>query len=45
MRLSRDSLIEKIKANVKVDSNGCWIWQKSVGSHGYGNIATGGGRN
>nr|DAP74222.1 MAG TPA: endonuclease [Caudoviricetes sp.] len=45
MRLSRDALIEKIKANVRVDSNGCWIWQKSVGSHGYGNIATGGGRN
>lgn len=45
MRLSRDALIEKIKANVRVDSNRCWLWQKSVGSHGYGNIATGGGRN
>lgn len=25
--------------------SGCWEWQKSLGSHGYGNIATGGQRN
>ena len=44
MRLSREALICKIKSNVVVDTNGCWIWQKSSGSHGYGQIATGGHR-
>lgn len=43
-RLDREALQTKIKANVKLEG-GCWIWQKSFGSHGYGNIGTGGGRN
>lgn len=44
-RLSRETLRSKILDNVVPDENGCWIWQKSFGSHGYGNIATGGSRN
>ena len=44
-RLSREALQKKILDNVIPDENGCWIWQKSFGSHGYGNIATGGHRN
>lgn len=44
-RLTREQLQDKIKANVVPDENGCWIWQKSFGNHGYGNIATGGYRN
>lgn len=43
-RLNREQLRDKITANVKLE-DGCWIWQKSFGSHGYGNIGTGGGRN
>lgn len=43
-RLNREQLQAKIRANVELDGD-CWIWQKSFGSHGYGNIGTGGGRN
>lgn len=43
-RLTCEQLQEKIKANVKLEGD-CWIWQKSFGSHGYGNIGTGGARN
>jgi len=44
-RLSAEVLRQKIKSNVTVTEDGCWEWQKSCGSHGYGNIATGGNRN
>ena len=44
-RLSDEALRKKIESNVKVSEGGCWEWQKSCGSHGYGNIATGGQRN
>lgn len=43
-RLCPEALRAKIKANVATMGE-CWIWQKSFGSHGYGNICTGGGRN
>ena len=43
-RLNRESLRSKILENVTRE-NDCWIWQKSFGSHGYGNIGTGGQRN
>ncbi|QGH73687.1 hypothetical protein [Klebsiella phage 175003] len=43
-RLNPEALREKITSNVKLEGD-CWIWQKSFGSHGYGNIGTGGGRN
>lgn len=44
-RLTAEQLRDKVKANVVQSPEGCWIWQKSFASHGYGNIATGGGRN
>lgn len=44
MRLSPEALINKIKSNVIIDHNNCWIWQKSFGSHGYDQIATGDSR-
>ena len=25
-----------IRARVEEDANGCWIWQRAIGSHGYG---------
>lgn len=28
---------EYIKARIKVDENGCWIWRLSVNCYGYGN--------
>ena len=28
----------RIKKNTRVDANGCWIWQKSVSSSGYGQL-------
>lgn len=31
-------LQEKIKANVVIDESGCWLWQKSKRSSGYGQI-------
>lgn len=43
-RLTRDELKAKILNHVTIEGD-CWIWQKSFGSHGYGNISTGGGRN
>lgn len=43
-RLTIEALQAKIKSNIRPDSDGCWIWQKSFGSHGYGNIGTGGNR-
>lgn len=43
-RKSPDELRDKILANIKVVGD-CWVWQKSFGSHGYGNIATGGSLN
>lgn len=44
-RLSDEALREKIKANTEITPEGCWRWMKSLGSHGYGNIGTGGSRN
>ena len=44
-RLTDEELRKKIQANVVETDSGCWEWQKSLGSHGYGNIATGGQRN
>ena len=29
----------RIKENIKIDKNGCWIWQGSKHRQGYGNIA------
>lgn len=28
--------MEKIKNNIIIDTSGCWIWQKSCSSSGYG---------
>jgi hypothetical protein len=44
-RLSTGDLQRKIRENVTVTESGCWEWNKSFGSHGYGNIGTGGKRN
>lgn len=43
--LTDEQLKEKVAANVAIDSNGCWIWQKSKAKNGYGNIAIGAGKN
>lgn len=34
--------IEKIKKNIIVNPNGCWEWQKSCNSAGYGQITENG---
>lgn len=44
-RLSKEDLKRKIVDNSTVSQGGCWEWQLSCGSHGYGNISTGGSRN
>lgn len=31
-------VIDKIKANIKINRHGCWIWQKSLSTSGYGFI-------
>lgn len=33
--------LDRIRQNVVVDSNGCWIWQKSKNSAGYGQLTEG----
>lgn len=34
-----EALKEKLKDNVLIEATtGCWLWQRSVGSHGYGQI-------
>lgn len=44
-RLTAEQLRVKLQANVVVDpESGCWNWQKSKGSHGYGQISTGKGK-
>ncbi len=32
-------LRERIKANIEVDSNGCWLWKGSCAKEGYGQIS------
>ena len=32
------SLSEKLLANIKVDAQGCFLWQKAIGTCGYGKI-------
>lgn len=32
------SIIDKLMEGRKIDENGCWIWTKSIGSSGYGQI-------
>lgn len=29
-----------IKARIKVDDNGCWIWQRAIAPNGYGRLST-----
>lgn len=36
---------ERIKASIRIDALGCWIWTKSKSWNGYGRYATGGGGN
>lgn len=33
-------LKSQIKSNIEKDSNGCWIWQKSIGRDEYGSFVT-----
>lgn len=35
------SLKQRILSNIKINSNGCWIWQRRVQSNGYGQISVG----
>lgn len=28
----------RILDNIKINANGCWIWQKCIGKNGYGNL-------
>lgn len=32
---------ERIEKNIKVDNNGCWIWQKYTSKDGYGRLGAG----
>ena len=34
--------MDKILKNIKLDDNGCWIWQKSVSGAGYGQLTVNG---
>jgi|SRR6188508_111364 len=34
----QEKLKEKLLKNIKIDGNGCWIWQKSKHRQGYGNF-------
>jgi hypothetical protein len=36
------SLKKRIKRNIEIDENGCWIWQKGTTEDGYGQISVGG---
>ena len=36
---------ERLLSSIKVDENGCWIWQKYTHKNGYGSFGWGGGRN
>ena len=31
-------MAERLKESVTIDSNGCWLWQKSMFANGYGKI-------
>lgn len=33
--------IERVKARITIDSNGCWIWNGAKTSGGYGHVKTG----
>jgi hypothetical protein len=33
---------ERIKARIEIDADGCWNWQGSVDTRGYGNLNVGG---
>lgn len=35
-------IVDEIRARVKVDANGCWIWQGAIAPSGYGQIYHGG---
>lgn len=38
-RYVNDTLADRIKRGAKIDENGCWRWQRSIGKEGYGFIA------
>lgn len=41
-RAKAKPVAERISRSVVVDENGCWIWQKHLGRHGYGHLVVGG---
>ncbi|UVD33074.1 hypothetical protein [Escherichia phage NTNC80A] len=43
--MTSDQIKEKIQNNIVVSETGCWLWQKSIATNGYGNICVGKGRN
>lgn len=45
MTISSDRIKVRILASISIDSNGCWIWQKTKSPNGYGAFAFGGGNN
>jgi hypothetical protein len=44
MTISADKMRAKILASSAMQSDGCWIWQKSKMRNGYGRYAIGGGK-
>ncbi len=38
----RKSLLERLMTRIVVDDNGCWVWQGSITTEGYGQIRGGG---
>lgn len=39
--LTPTELKQKIKDNIEVDANGCWVWQRCTAGNGYGGISIG----
>jgi hypothetical protein len=37
-----EQLKELVASRIQIDSNGCWIWQRAVSSHGYGSFIVAG---
>lgn len=41
MKAKIPDLKERLKSRIKIDENGCWIWQGSKKENGYGNCGSG----